>query len=53
MFKRQVDYAVFTYPVIPALVTALVIIIICVLTPEAVYRSVVKTTVVERLREAE
>jgi putative ABC transport system permease protein len=53
MFKQQADYAVFTYPVVPVLVMALVICVICVLTPEFVYRSVVRDTVVERLREAE
>lgn len=53
LFQQKATYAVFTYPIIPAVITALAILIVCIITPEAAYRSVTKTTIVERLREAE
>lgn len=52
LFQQQATYAVFTYPFIPAIITALVILTVCIITPETVYRSVIKASVVERLREA-
>ncbi|MFA9381105.1 MAG: ABC transporter permease, partial [Acetanaerobacterium sp.] len=53
LFSRQVDYAVFTYPCLPILITALIILIICITTPEMAYRSINRATIVERLRQAE
>jgi putative ABC transport system permease protein len=53
LFRRQAEYAVFTYPVLPVFVTALLIITICLVTPETVYRSVRKASAAERLRDAE
>lgn len=53
LLKLQADYAVFTYPFIPMAALCLFVIAVCLVVPERVYRSVTKTTVVERLREAE
>lgn len=53
LFQQQADYAIFTYPIIPVVITALAILTVSIVTPETAYRSVNKTTIVERLREAE
>lgn len=53
LFRQQVTYAVFTYPFIPVIIVSLAIIVICVITPEIAYHSIYKSTIVERLREAE
>ncbi len=53
LFVQQAAYAVFTYPVIPAFITTLVIIAVCLATPEVIYRGIAKSAVVERLRGAE
>ena len=48
-----IDYAEFTYPLIPCAVVFAIIIFICFVTSEIVYRGISKMTLVERLREAE
>ncbi len=53
LFRQQATYAVFTYPLSPALIASFVITAICIITPEMAYRSIYKSTIVERLREAE
>ncbi|MHB8061067.1 MAG: ABC transporter permease [Ruminiclostridium sp.] len=53
LFQQQASYAVFTYPYIPALITILVIMAVCLITPERIYRSINRATIVERLREME
>ena len=53
LFQQQTTYAVFTYPLSPVLIASLVIIAICIITPEMAYRSIYKSTIVERLRESE
>jgi putative ABC transport system permease protein len=53
LFQQQATYAVFTYPFIPVMIVGLAIIAICSITPEITYRSIYRTTIVERLREAE
>lgn len=53
MFKKEATYAVFTYPIIPVLAASLAVLAVCVITPECIYRSIYKSTLVERLREAE
>ena len=53
LFQQQVSFAVFTYPLIPAASIILVILIICFITPERMYRSLSKETITERLRETE
>ena len=53
LLHQQVTYAVFTYPFIPAISISLVITAICIITPELEYRSLCKSTIIERLREAE
>ncbi len=53
LFRQQADYAIFTYPIIPAIITSVIIALLCVITPEAAYRSISRLSLVERLREAE
>ena len=53
LFQQQVSFAVFTYPIIPAASIILVIMIICFITPERMYRSLSRETITERLRETE
>jgi len=56
MLERQrgaEDMLTFSYPLIPAAITAAVILLICVVTPEIAYRGISKMTLVERLREVD
>jgi putative ABC transport system permease protein len=53
LFQRQVEYADFTYPLVPVLLVCAVVALVCFITPEIVYRGISKMTLVERLREAE
>lgn len=53
LFQQQVSFAVFTYPFIPAAIIILVIMTICFITPERMYRSLSRETITERLRETE
>ncbi len=53
LFRQQITYAVFSYPVIPMLLVSLAILAICVITPEITYRSINRATIAQRLREAE
>ncbi len=53
LFQQQVGFAVFTYPLIPAAIIALVILAVCLITPERMYCVLNKETIVNRLREAE
>lgn len=53
LFKKVADYARFTYPFIPVLILSSIIVLICFITPELAYRGISRTTLAERLREAE
>lgn len=53
LFRRQATFVIFTYPFFPMLFVSLVVIAICIITPVLIYRSICRTTIVERLREAE
>lgn len=53
LFQQQATYAIFTYPIIPVIVTVFAILAVCIITPETAYRTIGKTTIIERLREAE
>jgi len=53
LIKSVVDYAEFSYPLIPCAVVFAIIIFICFITSEIVYRGINKMTLVERLRETE
>ena len=53
LFQQQVAYAIFTYPFIPVLIASLTILAICIIAPENAYRTIHKSTIVERLRESE
>ncbi len=53
LFQQQTSFAIFTYPYIPLAITIIVIMAVCLITPERIYRSINRATIVERLREAE
>ena len=53
LFQQQVSFAVFTYPFIPAVIIALVILAVCFITPRRMYRSLSRETITERLRETD
>lgn len=53
LFQQKVSFAAFTYPLIPAIIIALVILAVCLITPERMYCALHKETIVDRLREAE
>ncbi len=53
LFQRQASFATFNYPFIPVIIVILVILAVCFVTPQILYRSINKSTIVERLREAE
>ena len=53
MFQQEAAYAVFTYPVMPVLITIALILIVCAAAPEMMYRSVNQSSITEQLREAE
>lgn len=53
LFQQQVSFAVFNYPLIPAAIIILVILTVCLITPERMYCVLNKETIVNRLREAE
>lgn len=53
LFQQQTSFAVFTFPYIPVAITIIVIMAVCLITPERIYRSINRATIVERLREAE
>jgi ABC-type antimicrobial peptide transport system, permease component len=53
LFRSVANYAQFVYPIIPIVILCAAILLICLVTPEIVYRGVSKMTLVERLRETE
>lgn len=53
LFQHQVSFAVFTYPGIPMCTVALIIIIICFVTPERTYHSIAEKEISEQLKESE
>jgi len=53
LFRKQATYAIFSYPFIPVFLASLTILAVCIITPEKMYRTVIKSSLVERLREAE
>jgi hypothetical protein len=53
LFQQQADYTIFTYPLIHVMTVSFALLAVCIITPESVYRSIHKSTIVERLREAE
>lgn len=53
LFQQQVNFAVFTYPSIPALAIVLAIVAVCYITPERMYRSLSKETITMRLKETD
>ena len=53
LFQQRVSFAVFTYPLVPAAVIVLAVLAVCFITPERVYSSLNRETIVTQLREAE
>ena len=53
--QRHGSYSLFSfsYPAVPIAVTSLVVLAICIITPMMIYRSINRSSIVERLREAE
>lgn len=49
-FKQQVSYAVYSYPVLPILLIAAIVLAICLAVPVWTYKRDLKDTVIERLR---
>ena len=47
------DYATFSFPLLPMVVLIVLIFVICLGTPALVYRSSVKQSITERIREIE
>jgi putative ABC transport system permease protein len=52
LFQQQVNFVTFTYPFIPVVIMIMVVLAVCFVTPQMLYRSINKSTIVERLREA-
>ncbi|AEY65813.1 FtsX-like permease family protein [Clostridium sp. BNL1100] len=53
LFKKQADYAIFTFPTIPLILSVVIVFVVCILVPVAAYVSTTKDTVTERLRSVE
>lgn len=53
LMRQNLDNVLFVYPVIPFLIVALTVLVICAVAPMVAYRSANQTTLSERLREAE
>ena len=52
LFQQQASFITFTYPFIPVVVVVMVVLAVCFVTPQMLYRSINKSTIVERLRES-
>ena len=53
LFQQQVDFAIFTYPVVPSAVIALAVLAVCYFTPKRMYQLLSRETIVTRLQKAE
>lgn len=54
LFRQQATFAAYSYPFFPVILVSIIIIAICVITPEVAYHSIYKkSTIIERLRETE
>ncbi len=53
LFRQQADYAIFVFPYMQMLITAALVFIICTVAPETAYRSLRRSSIVERPRETE
>ena len=51
VFRKMVPYAAFSYPVIPLLSVAAIVLLVCFVTPVITFKQGVKESVVERLRQ--
>jgi putative ABC transport system permease protein len=52
LFQEQVSFAAFIYPFVPMAIVILAVLAVCFITPQILYHSIGKATIVERLREA-
>jgi putative ABC transport system permease protein len=53
LFRQQADYAVFSVPFMQIIIAAALVFTVCTIVPVLAYRSSSRTSIVERLREAE
>lgn len=53
LFRQQVSFVAFTYPLAPTAAIISAILAVCLMTPERMYHSLRRETIVARLREAE
>lgn len=53
LFKKQADYAIFTFPAISLILSVAIVFAVCSLVPVAAYVSTTKATVTERLRSVD
>lgn len=52
LFSQEADYAIYTFPIVPLLISFALVIATCLLVPLIAFNQSKKLTVVERLREA-
>ncbi len=53
LFKKQADYAIYTFPSFQILIASFIVLSVCLLTPIIIYKSLIKDSIVERLRDTE
>ncbi len=51
LFKKQADYAVYTFPTNQMIFSIVIVLLVCLLTPIIIYKSLVRDSIVERLRD--
>lgn len=53
LFVQEADYAVFTFPLVPLMISILLVFAVCLSVPLIAYRQVKGASIVERLRQME
>ncbi len=53
LIELNIDFMTFRYPIIPFVITCIIVLAVCGISPLMTYRGIQKATVVERLREVE
>lgn len=53
LFKKEATYAVFTFPVMPLLITFVIVFAVCLLVPVITYKTTCTESITERLRSIE
>jgi len=52
LLQQLASFITFTYPFVPVIITIMVVLAVCFVTPQILFRSINKSTIVDRLREA-